>query len=219
MKGKTEKLHLWETAALLALSAALCAGAWAQSRQSGLAAGLLRLHVVAVDDSEQEQALKLRVRDAVLACLDPVLEEAADAGQARALVAEHLNEVAAAAQAAAQGRAVTVSLGRERFPTRQYEGFALPAGEYESLRIVLGEGKGHNWWCVVFPPLCVSAAEAEQMAETMAPEDVKLISQEEGFTRSCRCRSGSGPGSGSARGGWAATGPPRTGRRSRPAHS
>lgn len=180
-KKTVTRLRPWETAALIALSAALCAGAWAQGRQNSLSAGLLRLHVVAVDDSEQEQALKLRVRDAVLQYLNPVLEGAANAAQARDLVEEHLEEVAGAAGAAAEGREVTVSLGRERFPTRQYEGFALPAGEYESLRIVLGEGQGHNWWCVVFPPLCVGAAEADQMTETMAPEDVKIICQEEGY--------------------------------------
>lgn len=73
-----------------------------------------------------------------------------------------------------------MTLGRENYPTRQYGGFSLPAGSYTSLRVVLGEGKGHNWWCVVFPPLCLTAAQAETAMETLPEGDVKLISGKDG---------------------------------------
>ena len=76
---------------------------------------------------------------------------------------------------------MAVSLGRERYPTRRYAGFALPAGEYDSLRIVLGEGRGHNWWCVVFPPLCLSAADAGSVESVMSRDDLSLICEEEGY--------------------------------------
>ena len=181
MKYNSKFLRLWEAAALIALSAALCAGTWAQGRQSSISAGLVRLHVVAVSDDEAEQALKLRVRDAVLAYLSPMLEETDGAEAAKALIEANLDQVAQAALSASEGREVSVTLGRERFPTRQYEGFTLPAGEYDSLRVVLGQGQGHNWWCIVFPPVCVSAAEASQLQDVMSREDLKLITEDEGY--------------------------------------
>ena len=82
--------------------------------------------------------------------------------QARAALADHLDELAAAGQAVvdAQGGTdrVTAQLTRCWFPTKTYDGFALPAGEYEALRVVIGSGQGQNWWCVAFPPLCLGAA-------------------------------------------------------------
>lgn len=181
MTNNLDKLRLWEAAALIALSTALCAGTWAQGRQNSISAGLVRLHVVAVSDDENEQALKLRVRDAVLEYLSPMLENTDGSEAAKALIAENLDGVAQAAASASEGRAVTVSLSRENFPTRQYEGFTLPAGKYDSLRVVLGEGQGQNWWCIVFPPLCVSAAEADQLQAVMNQEDLKIITEEEGY--------------------------------------
>ena len=175
------KFRLWESALLIALCASLCAGTWAQARQASIRAGLVRLHVVAVSDEEEEQAIKLRVRDAVLDYLSPLLEEADDAGEAKAIMEENLRGLALAAQSAAEGRPLSVSLRREGFPTRTYEGFSLPAGEYDSLRVVLGEGQGHNWWCVVFPPLCLTAAQAEQLQQVMNEDEVKLITEAEGY--------------------------------------
>lgn len=184
MKRRTDngkKLRIWEISLLTALCLSLCTGLWAQSRQSAVSAQLLRLHVLAVDDSEEEQAIKLRVRDAVLAYLQPELAGATDRDEARERILARLNEIAQAASAVSEGRAVTVTLGRESYPLRRYEGFALPAGEYESLRVVLGEGRGHNWWCVVFPPVCLSAAEAEELQSVMNSEDFALITEAEGY--------------------------------------
>ncbi len=174
-------LRPWELAALLTLSLALCLGCWAQGRQERLSAQLVRLHVVAASDAEEEQALKLRVRDAVLAYLEPELAAASDAAAARELIGARLPQIREAALAAAEGRAVTVTLGRESYPTRRYEGFALPAGNYASLRVVLGEGRGRNWWCVVFPPLCRSAADAESVRSAMSGDDLSLICEDEGY--------------------------------------
>lgn len=175
------KLRVWELAALLALCLAMLAGTWAQARQNSISRGLVRLHVIAVSDAAEEQELKLQVRDAVLAYLEPVLMGVEDREQAREILSADLNGIAQAAASAAQGRQVQVSLGRERYPSREYEGFTLPAGEYESLRIVLGEGQGHNWWCIVFPPLCVSAAQAEQVQSVMSREDYGIVTEQEGY--------------------------------------
>ena len=178
---KCGKLKLWEAAALVALCLSLCAGTWAQARQSAISGSLIRLHVVAVSDDEAEQALKLEVRDAVLAYLAPRLKGAGDSAAARELISGELEGITKAAAAASEGREVTVTLGCESFPTRQYEGFTLPAGKYESLRVVLGAGRGNNWWCIVFPPLCLSAAEAEQVQSVMSEDDFALVTESEGY--------------------------------------
>lgn len=174
-------LRAWEVALLMALCLTLCVGLWAQKKQGELAAQVVRLHVLAVDDTEEEQALKLRVRDAVLADLAPVLEGVTDQDEAREILAGRLQEIAKAAADAAEGRKVSVSLGPESYPLRRYEGFVLPAGTYESLRVVLGEGEGHNWWCVVFPPLCLSAADAGRVQSVLNPDDFALITEEDGY--------------------------------------
>ena len=178
-KGKN--LRAWEIALLAALCLTLCVGLWAQKKQGELASQVVRLHVLAVDDTEEEQALKLRVRDAVLAYLSPVLEGVSDRDEARELLAGRLQAIAETAAAASEGRKGSVSLGPESYPLRRYEGFVLPAGTYESLRVVLGEGEGHNWWCVVFPPLCLSAADAGRVQSVMKPDDFALISEEDGY--------------------------------------
>ena len=180
-KSKNKSLRAWEIAALMALSLALCAGTWAQARQQSISSALVRLHVIAVSDGAEEQEIKLEVRDAVLDYLTPVLENAEDQQQARQIITENLEGIAEAAGSAARGRQVSVTLSRESYPTRQYEGFTLPAGRYESLRVILGEGEGKNWWCVVFPPLCLSAAESEEVQSVLNGEDLSIVTGEEGY--------------------------------------
>lgn len=175
---KAQLLKKWEISMLLALCITLCAGTWASARSEALSDALVRLHVIAVSDEAKEQEIKLRVRDSVLAYLEPRLEGADDAAEARELISAELDGIKAAAETAAEGREVSVTLSREYYPTRDYGSFALPAGSYESLRVVLGEGEGHNWWCVVFPPLCLSAAEAENALETLGGDSAQLLSGE-----------------------------------------
>jgi len=141
----------------------------------------VRLHVLAHSDEANEQAVKLRVRDAVLSYLAPRLAGAADVGEAEAILARELPGIRAAAEREAEGRAVSVTLGEERYPTRDYAGFSLPAGRYRSLRVVLGAGQGHNWWCVVFPPVCLAAVQREAVQPVMNPEDYALITREDGW--------------------------------------
>lgn len=120
---------------------------------------LLRLHVVGASNSEEDQAVKLQVRDAVLASLEEGLQDMTDPKEAYDYVARMLPKVEKAANrclaAAGFSETVQVSLTEEAFPTREYDTFSLPAGVYKALRVVIGEGEGKNWWCVVFPQLCV----------------------------------------------------------------
>lgn len=139
------------------LAALVWCGTLIADRQR-LSQELIRLHVVANSDSPQDQELKLRVRDAVTESLGRALADVQDVEAAKAYLQENLPKLQALAngvleQAGSAQRAV-VKLCREGFPARDYDTFSLPAGIYESLRIVIGEGEGHNWWCVVFPGLC-----------------------------------------------------------------
>lgn len=178
---KEYKLKTWELAALCALCVSLCVGTWAQGRQMDISSSLVRLHVIAASDETAEQELKLRVRDNVLEYLTPVLDKAESPEEAQRIINGELTSIKAAAEACAGGRSVSVTLGQEYYPTREYEGFTLPAGQYQSLRVILGEGKGHNWWCVVFPPLCVSAAEQNKALDAMSEPERGLITEADGY--------------------------------------
>lgn len=140
-----------------------CVWAWGVLTDSQkLYDGLLRLHVVGASDSEADQTVKLQVRDAVLASLEEGLRDLTDPEEALGYVKQMLPKVEAAANealaAAGFSDTVSVSLQEEAFPTRDYDTFSLPAGVYKALRIVIGEGEGRNWWCVVFPQLCVGGS-------------------------------------------------------------
>lgn len=132
---------------------------------------LVRLHVVADSDSEADQAVKLKVRDAVIAALREPLEKMSSVAEAKAYLETRLSDLEGLANQVLDAEGFTeraaVTLQKEEFPTRYYDTFALPAGVYESLRITIGSGEGKNWWCVVFPGLCVPAA-AEGAKEVAA---------------------------------------------------
>ena len=120
---------------------------------------LIRLHVVANSDSAEDQELKLQVRDAVITSLRQALADVQDTEQAKEYLQENLPKLQELANrtldAAGSAQRAVVTLCREGFPTRQYDTFSLPAGIYEALRVTIGDGAGKNWWCVVFPSLCV----------------------------------------------------------------
>lgn len=127
-----------------------------------LSDGLIRLHVVAASDSEKDQAVKLQVRDAVIAYVEEAMTHVMTLQEAKDWLQDHLpgiqqtaNEVLREWGLAYEAR---VTLEKEAFPVRHYEDFSLPAGVYNSLRVSLGDGEGKNWWCVVFPRLCLPAA-------------------------------------------------------------
>lgn len=176
MKDQNQyRLKAWELALLCALSLTLSAAVWAQGSVQRIEDGLIRLHVLAVSDDEEEQRIKLRVRDAVLSFLSPELEAMTEKAEAERIVSEALPQIKAAAESAAEGREVTVTLTREHYPTRRYGSFALPAGEYDSLRVILGEGQGHNWWCVVFPPVCLGAESEEALSDAVGEDTFEIL--------------------------------------------
>ena len=150
------------------LCALLC-GFWLGEEQAELAGRVIRFHVIANSDSPEDQALKLQVRDAVLSATQEFYPQKASLEEARDALSDHLGELARTGQetveAAGYDYPVTASLEKCWFPTKEYDGFALPAGEYTALRVVIGAGEGQNWWCVVFPPLCLGSV-SETTQET-----------------------------------------------------
>lgn len=171
----------------LAILAALTASAAVLQRQQQiLSEKLVRLHVVANSDSSQDQQDKLMVRDAVLEIADGLDEAQLQAALPRI-------QDTAEACLASLGRAadVRVSLCREYFPTRLYDTFSLPAGSYKTLRITIGQGEGHNWWCVVFPSICLrtSTQELEEAAVSagFTTEELALITEESGYVLKFKC--------------------------------
>ena len=153
---------------LVSLSAVLVLGAESYFMREAIAEKTIRLHVVANSDSEEDQALKLRVRDRVLELVSRWTEGCIDSEMAGCKLEEHLDELEAAVDQFLMEENLSyranVSLCQESFPTRPYATFSLPAGTYSSLRVKIGEAKGKNWWCVVFPSLC-SAATSEEVAQ------------------------------------------------------
>ena len=178
----------WEWALLIAILISFAWGTWADRTQQQLSDKVLRLHVLANSDSEADQALKRKVRDSVLETASAILADCPDRETAEQRLSAALPEIedAARARIAAEGetQAVTAELRPTAFPTREYEDFSLPAGDYLALRVVLGEGEGHNWWCVVFPPLCAettSSLSQTAMAAGLTEEEVALITESDGY--------------------------------------
>lgn len=170
-----------EIAVLLALAVTLLVGAASLHRQDGLQEKMIRLHVIANSDSEDDQAMKMLARDAVLTRAEAILRQASNREEAMEDLNAALPELERTAYDACGGAyPVHAALEMTEFPRKEYDGFALPAGEYMALRVIIGEGAGRNWWCVVYPPLCMaSCTELEDTAlrAGLDGDDVQLITE------------------------------------------
>lgn len=167
----------WEIALVAALCIFFCTGLWAEREQKELSGALVRLHIVANSDSAADQAAKLQLRDEILALLTPALEGAQSREEAVDIIENLVPRIEALGD-------LGVRFENEPFPTRDYATFSLPAGDYLALRVVMGEGRGHNWWCVLYPPLCTEALVTESQAAFGALDDEQkaLVTQsDEGY--------------------------------------
>ena len=174
----------WRRVLALFVACLVCTALWAEATQVRLASQVIRLHVLANSDSEEDQALKLEVRDRVLETTSALLAGETEPQAAAVLLNQHLDDIAqtAAQEISAQGHddRVEVRLEQTWFPTRQYQGISLPAGNYLALRVLIGAAEGHNWWCVVFPNLCLPAVSERALeASTLTPGQISLLQEEE----------------------------------------
>ncbi|MCI2106438.1 MAG: stage II sporulation protein R [Intestinimonas sp.] len=176
---------------MLGVAFTLLCGTWLEGQQSALADKVIRLHVIANSDSSEDQALKLKVRDRILEESKHLISSGSTVEEAAQQISADLPAMAEMGSQVVQeqGYSYPVSASLEDnvwFPTKNYTDFSLPAGKYTALRIVIGEGKGQNWWCVVFPPLCLgSVSETVQetaYADGLNEQDVGLMTGEsEGY--------------------------------------
>lgn len=145
----------------------------------------LRLHVLANSDSTEDQTLKLLVRDALVEETSRLSADCSNLSDAKKVYAENLENLQTIAENVIRNEgktdSVTVELGEEYYPERQYGKIRLPSGRYNSLKVCIGESEGQNWWCVLFPPLCVEAAEAEEelVATGFTPNQIKVLTDSE----------------------------------------
>lgn len=139
---------------------------------------VVRLHILANSDSEFDQQLKLKVRDRILSEMGSAFQSAQSQQEARQIAENSLDSIEKIARDEllknGVDEPVTASVCNMYFTTREYDTFSLPAGEYEAVRVIIGEGKGQNWWCVMYPPMCVPSAAAEEMDSKEAQEIEEL---------------------------------------------
>lgn len=147
---------------------------------------VLRLHILANSDSEEDQTLKLQVRDKILALDAKLFSAATDLSDAKQIAAEELQQIQAVAEAEIKTRGydypVKVELKNMYFSTREYETFTLPAGKYDAIRITIGSGNGKNWWCVLYPPLCISAASSQsEFDDLLTKEQIEIVENKQKY--------------------------------------
>lgn len=152
-----------ELAALFALIICVFMSTYNLDKEcDGIRNGILRLHVIAASDSGTDQEIKLQLRDRLLLKGNEIFKSSKTKKEAEKKIREGIplleKEAAAFLKEKGYNSSITVSLTKSYFPTRKYEGFTLPAGNYDALKVVIGEGKGKNWWCIMFPALCIPAA-------------------------------------------------------------
>lgn len=160
-------------------------GVYSYNLQNSIADKVIRFHVIANSDSNFDQALKLKVRDKTVDFLKPLLSECKNINESRMVISKNIKnieDIAIETLSSYGNYSVNAQLTNSKFPTKVYSNYSFPAGEYEALKITIGEGKGENWWCVMFPPLCFtdSAIEfpeesVETLKENLSEKELELI--------------------------------------------
>ena len=172
---------------IVVATAALLVGFLPVHGESEIYDTVVRLHVIANSDSEEDQALKLKVRDRIIEVVDPTVRDCRSQSEAIAAIGGIMGDIKAAAEdvIAEEGfdYPVSVVITEELYPTKNYESCAFPEGEYVSLQVKIGESEGENWWCCLFPPLCLSAASDKKSNEDafisvgLTDEQYKIITE------------------------------------------
>lgn len=152
-----------------------------QKNCASLSEKVLRLHVLANSDSEADQQLKLKVRDAILQESDRLFQQSDSKEAAMAQMATHLSDVEQVAERTLRKNGcdlpVTAALKKVEFNTRTYGNITLPAGDYDALQVEIGAAKGKNWWCVLFPSLCVPSSTNMQMEDVLTQDELQVVEQ------------------------------------------
>ena len=160
------------------------------SIQKSISSKVLRLHILANSNASFDQELKLKVRDNVINYVTPLLKDSISLSQTKEIISRNIDNINAIAQETVSKYSnykTYISLASSNFPTKHYENFSFPAGNYEALKIIIGEGKGNNWWCIMFPPLCFTNSSSgefdkdseKQLKESLSNEEYALVNNYE----------------------------------------
>ena len=178
---------------LLFIYTTICAFSYAQNVSTDIANSVFRLHVIANSDSKEDQELKYKVRDSLLKYMKEICGSCENKAEAICLVKEHQDEFNNIAKQTILDEGysydVKINIGNFEFPTKDYGDISLPAGFYDALRVEIGDAKGQNWWCVMFPPLCfvdvtsgvVPQDSKEQLEDSLSEEEYALVSEDSDF--------------------------------------
>lgn len=170
-------------ALLLTAGAVMAVSAFGEFQKNcdSLSEKVLRLHVLANSDSEADQQLKLKVRDAILQESDRLFQQSDSKEAAMVQMATHLSDVEQVAERTLRKNGcdlpVTAALKKVKFNTRTYGNITLPAGDYDALQVEIGAAKGKNWWCVLFPSLCVPSSTNVQMEDVLTQDELQVVEQ------------------------------------------
>ena len=175
------KLKAIDVSVFLTLIICIIATVSFENDCKGIREEVLRLHVIANSDEDYDQELKLKVRDAVLMSGEEVFSGSEDIISAESEIADKKDVILHSAIEAIRNLGydydVKIELARSYFPTRTYDNLTLPAGYYKAVRIIIGEGKGKNWWCIMFPPLCLPSAtkKDELISPFLSDEEMNIV--------------------------------------------
>ncbi len=174
--------HKFELSIIIALIVSIFVGIDTCSANcEDIRENIFRLHVIANSDSQEDQQLKLAVRDRIISIGGDIFAQVHNKQEAKMIVRPMLSEFQRAAEDVIKEQGydypVKVTISNEYFNTRIYEKVTLPAGKYDALRVIIGSGEGKNWWCVMFPPMCLPAAEeTEALNQVLSEEDLQFVS-------------------------------------------
>lgn len=173
---------------LIVIYSGICAFSYAKNVSLDISESVFRLHVIANSDSKEDQDLKYKVRDSLLEYMNNICKNCSSKEEAISLVEKNKENFKKIAEDTIKSEGysytVNINVGNFEFPTKTYGDISLPAGFYDALRVEIGEAKGQNWWCVMFPPLCfvdissgiVPDESKETMKENLSNEEYALIS-------------------------------------------
>ena len=188
MRSALHRIFFCLLSTAILLGTLFCNSVWQMNRN--ISREVFRLHILANSDSPRDQALKLKVRDRILSDWGFLFAESPDAKSSAEIAGQYAPFLRQTAQAELRRQGclapVSVKIARDSFPTKAYGGVRLPAGQYTALRIQIGAAAGQNWWCVLYPPLCLTGGALQADAETLrklrqelTPEEYALVTETE----------------------------------------
>lgn len=177
------KVKLFLTSVILGICITSSMQAYSERVMADISSNVVRLHVIANSDTMEDQELKLKVRDGIIAYLEPVLKDASDVEETKRIIGENIEGIEEEAEKIIKKYgytySVTASLGNFDFPTKAYENAQFPKGKYDALRIVIGKGNGQNWWCVLYPQLCFSQSNSGTLSEESESKLQNVLTDDE----------------------------------------